>query len=147
MSSSPIQVAEAVTDVSLGGGHMLYLTEEGQVYALGNNEKGQLGNDSLENLSEAVSWLIVRTLKGKPEKKEKPKKAETETEEKLSDRELIRLAKDMAKQQKAAAEAEESSVPEPADEKAEPAEKPAEEPDGKEIDVESLEDAITKDEE
>lgn len=56
-SSTPIEVAQGVTDVAISanGGHMLYLLEDGTVQAMGNNEMGQLGSGSLENLNAPAS--------------------------------------------------------------------------------------------
>lgn len=135
-STTPVEVAQGVTDMALGGGHLLYLTEEGTVQALGNNEKGQLGNETTQNTTEAETvaegvsptprpispvflvltvagivlavtglfvFLIVRTLRGKksPPKKEKPQKpSKNQKGSQLSDRELIRLAREMERAQK-----------------------------------------------
>lgn len=179
MNPYPTVIDHNVTNVSLGGGHMLYLQEDGTVQGIGNNEKGQLGNDSRENTNTAVTVadsvaaipraassngqiigivllviaaaavvivLLIRRLRSAKPKEKKKTGAEKEPalkeeEKKLSDKEMFRMAKEMAKAQKdaeqteVAQEPEEPQIEEP---------KPEKEPENV-MDVESLPDAITKD--
>ncbi len=170
MNPYPTEIDKNVTNVSLGGGHMLYLQEDGTVQGIGNNEKGQLGNDSRENTAKAVAvadsvtalpiassvngqvigivllvilaagvviFCLVRRLrkKGGAEKKAAPEKPEKE----LSDKELFRMTKKMEKEQKAAEKAEKAAEKAPTE--------PAPAPEEDLLDVESLPDAITKDDE
>lgn len=55
-SSSPLQIAENVDLVSTGGGHLLYL-QEGTVYAMGNNERGQFGLGTTDDSAVPLSLL------------------------------------------------------------------------------------------
>jgi len=50
----PWQVADSVSDVAIGDGHVLILKTDGKLYAKGRNDFGQLGCGSFENSAQPV---------------------------------------------------------------------------------------------
>lgn len=56
-----VKVGLKIKDVSAGGKHSLYLTEEGQVFASGSNDYGQLGIEG-GNLDEPQIVSLVKSV-------------------------------------------------------------------------------------
>lgn len=126
----PAKYAENVIFASVGGGHVMYLTGDGQAYSSGNNEQGQIGNSTVENISEpepvidglsttaqgesaiiispimiiigiiiffailvVVLWIVAK--RARQPKKPKPVKVKKAEHIRLSDEEIIKMAKEI----------------------------------------------------